>query len=150
MSIKDVAITYNVLGRNIEESRILDSIVSTSWTNRSNVTLIHSSNSNIRRSVVSVIIMRTDKESKHTSVVSCSVQILAVSSPMLMKLFLYYICFEPCKYSIAAHRSLSTFWKTAIVYVRCDFPGRSPCNSEDKRWFQKFVAGIRQVITSAQ
>ncbi|KYM81471.1 hypothetical protein ALC53_08066 [Atta colombica] len=48
------------------ENRIyLTSTVSTSQANRSNVTSIHPSNSNIRRSVVSVIVMRTDEESRH-------------------------------------------------------------------------------------
>jgi len=48
----------------------LTSTVSTSRANRSNVTSIHQSNSNIRRSVVSVIIMRMDEELRHTSVAS--------------------------------------------------------------------------------
>ena len=75
----------------ILENRVyLTSTVSTNRANHLNVTSIYpKSKSNIRRSVVSIIVMRMDEESRRTSVTSFSMQTLTVSGPKLIKLSLY-------------------------------------------------------------
>ena len=52
----------------LENQVYFASTVSTSRANRSNVTSIHPSKLNIRRSVVSVIVMRTGEESRRSIV----------------------------------------------------------------------------------
>jgi len=86
MSIENVAITYSVLRRDVGESRILS-------INRIDELIARTLRRYIRQTqtyiVVSVIVMRTDEESRRTSVASFSVQTLTVSGPMLIKLSLY-------------------------------------------------------------
>ena len=136
MSINDAAIAYSAFRCNVRESCILISTTSTSRANRSNVTSIHSLNSN--------------EESRRMSVVSFSVQILMVSGPMFIKFV--FVSKHLVNIPSLLIKALQRFERQRQFVSAMISQG----NLHVTRWtnvesnFLKFVAHIRQIVTSAQ